>query len=88
MLPNVGPCCSLLWGHLAGFSGCWHQMQKVQLRGVGLAAGSKRITGLRPHPHCSALHLWRLPLAHVDCPKVGYLFLSSPFPMKEIKDSP
>lgn len=64
-------------------------MQKAQLRGVGLAGSSKQITSALPHPHCSSLPPQReASLGYVDCPKVGYLFLSSPLPLKEIKDRP
>lgn len=61
----------------------------AQLRRVGLAAGSGSEHYKFPTPTP-----WQLQpqseasLGCVDCPKVGYLFLSSPLSPKEIKDRP
>lgn len=62
----------------------------AQPRRVGLAAGSgsEQITSFLPPTPWQLQPQSEASLGCVDCPKVGYLFLSSPLSPKEIKDRP
>lgn len=63
-------------------------MQKARQRDAGPAGGSKQIASPLPHPHCGSPTSEQGFPGPIDCPEAGYLFLSSPLPLKEIKDRP